>query len=215
VADQLAKVTAEKQGEDYMAPLPLFPATIAGSLPKPAWLAEPEKLWAPWRQQGAELIAAKQDAALVWLKIQEDAGIHIVSEGEQFRIHFVHGFLEHIGGIDWAKKTKMGIRNNRYLLELTGEILEEGDFERESQAVNRMKKFTNYIASGIHAGALNDELRRATTLSGFRESCRAHLDSDELFPDEPGEDGTIFCGSRELCTVSDQEFVRPIPLSRK
>jgi 5-methyltetrahydropteroyltriglutamate--homocysteine methyltransferase len=101
-----------------MAPLPLFPATIAGSLPKPVWLAEPEKLWAPWRQQGAELVAAKQDAALVWLKIQEDAGIDIVSEGEQFRIHFVHGFLEHISGIDWAKKTKMGIRNNRYTVEV-------------------------------------------------------------------------------------------------
>jgi 5-methyltetrahydropteroyltriglutamate--homocysteine methyltransferase len=101
-----------------MAPLPLFPATIAGSLPKPAWLAEPEKLWAPWRQQGADLIAAKQDAALVWLKVQEDAGIDIVSEGEQFRIHFVHGFLEHVQGIDWAKKTKMGIRNNRYTVEV-------------------------------------------------------------------------------------------------
>jgi 5-methyltetrahydropteroyltriglutamate--homocysteine methyltransferase len=101
-----------------MAPLPLFPATIAGSLPKPVWLAEPEKLWAPWRQQGAELVAAKQDAALVWLKIQEDAGIDIVSEGEQFRVHFVHGFLEHVGGIDWAKKTKMGIRNNRYVVDV-------------------------------------------------------------------------------------------------
>ena len=101
-----------------MPALPLFPATIAGSLPKPAWLAEPEKLWAPWRQQGAELVHAKQDAALVWLKIQEDAGIDIVSEGEQFRVHFVHGFLEHIGGIDWAKKTKMGIRNNRYTVDV-------------------------------------------------------------------------------------------------
>jgi len=96
----------------------LFPATIAGSLPKPSWLAEPEKLWAPWKLEGADLVAAKQDAALVWLKIQEDAGIDIVSEGEQFRIHFVHGFLEHVRGIDWAKKTKMGIRNNRYTVEV-------------------------------------------------------------------------------------------------
>jgi 5-methyltetrahydropteroyltriglutamate--homocysteine methyltransferase len=92
----------------------LFPATVAGSLPKPAWLAEPEKLWAGWRMSGAELTQAKQDAALVWLKEQEDAGIDIVSDGEQFRIHFVHGFLEHIDGIDWNKKTKMGIRDNRY-----------------------------------------------------------------------------------------------------
>jgi 5-methyltetrahydropteroyltriglutamate--homocysteine methyltransferase len=92
----------------------LFPATVAGSLPKPAWLAEPEKLWAGWRMSGAELTEAKKDAALIWLKEQEDAGIDIVSDGEQFRIHFVHGFLEHIDGIDWNKKTRMGIRDNRY-----------------------------------------------------------------------------------------------------
>ncbi len=71
----------------------MFETTIAGSLPKPAWLAEPEKLWASWRFSGAELAAAQRDAALVWLKEQEDAGIDIVSDGEQFRIHFVHGFL--------------------------------------------------------------------------------------------------------------------------
>jgi 5-methyltetrahydropteroyltriglutamate--homocysteine methyltransferase len=94
--------------------LPLLPTTIAGSLPKPSWLAEPEKLWPAWKLSGPELEAAKQDACLVWLKEQESAGIDIVTDGEQFRIHFVHGFLEHIGGIDWNKKTRMGIRNNRY-----------------------------------------------------------------------------------------------------
>jgi 5-methyltetrahydropteroyltriglutamate--homocysteine methyltransferase len=92
----------------------LFPTTIAGSLPKPSWLAEPEKLWAAWRPSGDALTEAKCDAALVWLKEQEDAGIDIVSDGEQFRIHFVHGFLEQIGGIDWNRKTRMGIRDNRY-----------------------------------------------------------------------------------------------------
>jgi 5-methyltetrahydropteroyltriglutamate--homocysteine methyltransferase len=96
----------------------LFPTTIAGSLPKPRWLAEPEKLWAAWRASGAELEDAKRDAALVWLKEQEDAGIDIVSDGEQFRIHFVHGFLERIQGIDWQRKTRMGIRNNRYEAEV-------------------------------------------------------------------------------------------------
>jgi 5-methyltetrahydropteroyltriglutamate--homocysteine methyltransferase len=98
-----------------MSQLPLFPTTVAGSLPKPHWLAEPEKLWPQWRHQDpAERLAAQQDAALIWLKEQEDAGIDIVTEGEQFRIHFVHGFLQHMGGIDWQKKTRMGIRNNRY-----------------------------------------------------------------------------------------------------
>jgi len=96
----------------------MLETTIAGSLPKPAWLAEPQKLWAPWRLKGDGLARGKQDAALVWLKEQEAAGIDIVSDGEQFRIHFVHGFLEHVAGIDWDLKTKMGIRDNRYTVEV-------------------------------------------------------------------------------------------------
>ena len=92
----------------------LFPTTIAGSLPKPEWLAEPNMLWAPWKSQGDELLRAKRDATLIWLKIQEDAGIDIVTEGEQARQHFVHGFLEKIEGIDFAHKVEMGIRNDRY-----------------------------------------------------------------------------------------------------
>ncbi|MBL8699495.1 MAG: methionine synthase [Alphaproteobacteria bacterium] len=93
-------------------------ATIAGSLPKPGWLAETEKLWPKWRQSGRDLEIAKQDAALLWIKLQEEAGIDIVTDGEQFRMHFVHGFLERIDGIDWNLKTKMGIRNNRYVVEV-------------------------------------------------------------------------------------------------
>ncbi len=92
--------------------------TIAGSLPKPSWLADPEKLWAPWHMEGADLERGQKDAALVWIKEQEDAGIDIVSDGEQFRKHFVHGFLEKIEGIDWEKKTKMGIRDNRYVVDV-------------------------------------------------------------------------------------------------
>ena len=96
----------------------MLESTIAGSLPKPSWLAEPEKLWAKWRLEGEELEQAQRDAALVWIKVQEDAGIDIVGNGEQFRTHFVHGFLEHIDGIDWRVKTKMGIRDNRYVVDV-------------------------------------------------------------------------------------------------
>jgi len=92
----------------------LFPTTIAGSLPKPEWLAEPNTLWAPWKSKGAELARAKRDATLLALKMQEDAGIDIVTEGEQARQHFVHGFLEKIEGIDFAHKVEMGIRKDRY-----------------------------------------------------------------------------------------------------
>jgi 5-methyltetrahydropteroyltriglutamate--homocysteine methyltransferase len=92
----------------------MLETTIAGSLPKPGWLAETNKLWPAWRAQGAELERAKRDATLLWLKEQEDAGIDIVTDGEQSRQHFVHGFLEFVEGIDFEHKVKMGIRNNRY-----------------------------------------------------------------------------------------------------
>src|SRR5437868_1112258 len=92
----------------------MFETSIAGSLPKPSWLAEPNKLWAPWRLAGDELAAGKRDATLVVLKEQEDAGIDIVTEGEQSRQHFVHGFLEAVEGIDFNRKVEMGIRNDRY-----------------------------------------------------------------------------------------------------
>jgi 5-methyltetrahydropteroyltriglutamate--homocysteine methyltransferase len=112
----------------------LFPPTIAGSLPKPAWLAETEKLWPKWLHEGEALEAAKRDAALIWLKEQEDAGIETVSDGEQFRRHFVHGFLEHLSGIDWKLMTKMGIRNNRYVADVptvTGAIRRERAVHRD------------------------------------------------------------------------------------
>ena len=92
----------------------LFPATVAGSLPKPSWLAEPDKLWPQWKLSGDELAAAKLDATLLAIKLQEDAGIDIVSDGEMSRQHFVHGFLEYVDGIDFAHKVEMGIRADRY-----------------------------------------------------------------------------------------------------
>jgi 5-methyltetrahydropteroyltriglutamate--homocysteine methyltransferase len=92
----------------------MFATTIAGSLPKPSWLAEPDKLWPQWRLGGGDLAAGKLDATLLSLKLQEDAGIDIVTDGEQSRQHFVHGFLEFVDGIDFANKVEMGIRNDRY-----------------------------------------------------------------------------------------------------
>ena len=92
----------------------LFPTTVAGSLPKPSWLAESNRLWPKWKLAGEELAQAKRDATLLWIKAQEDAGIDVVSDGEQSRQHFVHGFLEAVEGIDFGQRVEMGIRNNRY-----------------------------------------------------------------------------------------------------
>ena len=96
----------------------IFKATTAGSLPKPNWLAETEKLWPAWTDLGDSLVEKKKKSAAMWINEQEESGMEIISEGEQFRIHFVHGFLETIEGINWEKKTQMGIRNDRYIVEV-------------------------------------------------------------------------------------------------
>src|SRR5690349_297469 len=100
----------------YNAPLArrivmLLPTTLAGSLPKPEWLAEPNALWAPWKLEGADLAAAKQDAVRLALFDQEHAGIDIVSDGEQTRRHFVTTFIEGLDGVDFEHKRTVRIRN--------------------------------------------------------------------------------------------------------
>lgn len=118
----------------------MLETTIAGSLPKPAWLAKPRMLWAPWQLQGEALVEAKRDATLLALKEQEDAGIDIVTDGEQARQHFVHGFLEHIEGVDFARRVTMGIRNNRYNAEVptvTGPLRRKRNIHRFEAAIAR------------------------------------------------------------------------------
>jgi 5-methyltetrahydropteroyltriglutamate--homocysteine methyltransferase len=92
--------------------------TIAGSLPKPPWLAAPERLWAPWLLPPETLAEGQRDAVLAALKDQEAAGIDVVTDGEQSRQHFVHGFLETLEGIDFSRRVTIGIRADRYKAEV-------------------------------------------------------------------------------------------------
>lgn len=89
----------------------LLPTSTAGSLPKPAWLAEPETLWSPWKLQGNELIDGKQDALRIALQEQQQAGVDIVSDGEQTRQHFVTTFIEHLSGVDFENRKTVRIRD--------------------------------------------------------------------------------------------------------
>lgn len=89
----------------------LLPTSTAGSLPKPSWLAEPETLWSPWRLSGSDLLSGQQDALRLALQEQVQAGIDIVSDGEQTRQHFVTTFIEHLNGVDFTKRQTMRIRN--------------------------------------------------------------------------------------------------------
>ncbi len=118
----------------------MLDTTIAGSLPKPAWLAKPRMLWAPWAAEGEALDQAKRDATVLAIKEQEDAGIDIVTDGEMSRQHFVHGFLVNIDGIDFGKRVKMGIRDNRYVAEVptvTGELRRKGSVHRVEATLAR------------------------------------------------------------------------------
>jgi 5-methyltetrahydropteroyltriglutamate--homocysteine methyltransferase len=118
----------------------MFETTVAGSLPKPLWLAEPEKLWPAWKLEGDALAAGKIDATILAVKRQEDAGIDIVSDGEQARIHFVHGFLAHLDGIDFSRRQTIGIRADRYKAEVptvTGPIRRKGSVHRAEASAAR------------------------------------------------------------------------------
>src|SRR5215831_4579215 len=96
----------------------MLETTIAGSLPKPSWLATPRMLWAPWALPAERLREGQRDAVLVALAEQEATGIDIVTDGEQARQHFVHGFLTGVAGVDFARRVTIGIRADRYKAEV-------------------------------------------------------------------------------------------------
>lgn len=89
----------------------LLPTSIVGSLPKPVWLAPPEKLWSPWKLEGEDLLEGKQDALRISLHEQLLAGVDIISDGEQTRQHFVTTFIEHLSGVDFTNRKTVKIRN--------------------------------------------------------------------------------------------------------
>ncbi len=128
----------------------MLETTIAGSLPRPDWLAEPEALKGAWKLEGDALEQGKRRAVEEWIRHQEQAGIDVLTDGEVFRRHFVHTFLEGIEGIDQDTKTVMGIRDNRYDLEVptvTGPLsrpksIHVDEFRFVRSLTNKPLKFT-------------------------------------------------------------------------
>ena len=178
----------------------IFPSSVAGSLPKPSWLAEPNKLWPQWKLSGDELAQAKLDATLLAVKWQEDADIDIVCDGEMSRQHFVHGFLEFVDGIDFAHKVEMGIRGDRYkamVPVVRGELALKGRVHaletRHARAhTNRKLKITlpgpMTISDTIADAHYGDKVKMAMAFAGLlnREARALEADGVDVIQfDEP------------------------------
>ena len=159
--------------------------TIAGSLPKPSWLAQTERLWPQWQLEGAALEEAKRDATELAVADQVRAGIAVVTDGEQSRRHFVHGFLETLDGIDFSKIVRKGIRADRYQADLptiTGPVrrtrpvhVDEARFARA--LTDRKLKVTipgpMTIVDTLHDAYYHDRKKAAFA---FAEAIRAEID---------------------------------------
>src|SRR4051812_16765080 len=88
----------------------LFPTTLVGSYPQPDWLIDRAKLagrFPPrvrakelWRIPEAWLAEAQNDATLLAIRAQEDAGLDIVTDGEIRRESYSNRFATALDGVD-------------------------------------------------------------------------------------------------------------------
>lgn len=138
----------------------LVPTSIVGSLPKPAWLAPPEKLWSPWKLEGDQLIEGKQDALRISLHEQQLAGVDIISDGEQTRQHFVTTFIEHLSGVDFENRKIVKIRD-RYDASVPVVI---GEVERQKAVFVEDVKFLRRLTDQPIKWALPGPMTMVDTL---------------------------------------------------
>jgi 5-methyltetrahydropteroyltriglutamate--homocysteine methyltransferase len=88
----------------------LFPTTLVGSLPQPEWLIDRQKLagrFPPrvralelWRIPEPYLAEAQNDATLLAIRMQEEAGLDIVTDGEIRRESYSNRFATALEGVD-------------------------------------------------------------------------------------------------------------------
>jgi 5-methyltetrahydropteroyltriglutamate--homocysteine methyltransferase len=88
----------------------LFPTTLVGSYPQPEWLVDRKRLagrFPPrvrarelWKVPDADLAEAQNDATIVAIKAQEDAGLDIITDGEIRRESYSNRFATALDGID-------------------------------------------------------------------------------------------------------------------
>jgi 5-methyltetrahydropteroyltriglutamate--homocysteine methyltransferase len=96
-----------------MPALPLFPTTLVGSFPQPEWLIDRAKLagrFPPrvraaelWRPAPEHLARAQDDATLLAIRAQADAGLDILTDGEIRRESYSNHFATALEGLDLDK----------------------------------------------------------------------------------------------------------------
>ena len=91
-----------------------LPSTIVGSLPRPSWLATPGEVFTSWRLDGPELAEGQDDAVVLAVADQHDAGLDIITDGEQRRRHYIWGFCEGLTGFHFSRLVKISARGGRY-----------------------------------------------------------------------------------------------------
>lgn len=149
----------------------LLPTSTVGSLPKPAWLAPPEKLWSPWKLDGEQLLEGKLDALRITLQEQQAAGLDIVSDGEQTRQHFVTTFIEHLSGVDFENRKTVKIRN-RYDASVPRVV---GDVARQKAVFVDDAKFLRNQTDKIIKWALPGPMTMVDTLYDAHYKSREKL----------------------------------------
>jgi 5-methyltetrahydropteroyltriglutamate--homocysteine methyltransferase len=88
----------------------LFPAMLVGSYPQPDWLIDRKKLagrFPPrvrakelWRIPEPYLAQAQEDATVIAIKAQEEAGLDIITDGEIRRESYSNRFATALEGVD-------------------------------------------------------------------------------------------------------------------
>src|SRR3954470_20616689 len=172
----------------------LFPTTIVGSFPQPDWLIDREKLagrFPPrvrarelWRIPPQYLEQAQDDATLIAIRAQEDAGLDIVSDGEIRRESYSNRFATALDGVDLdnpgtaldrsghpnpvprivgkiRRRHAVEVRDLEFLRAHTDrqvKITVPGPFTMLQQAQNDFYATEEEAALG-YAGAVNEEIR--------------------------------------------------------
>jgi 5-methyltetrahydropteroyltriglutamate--homocysteine methyltransferase len=172
----------------------IFPTSLVGSYPQPEWLIDRERLahrFPPrvralelWRVDPGHLEQAQEDATLLAIRAQEDAGLDIITDGEMRRESYSNRFATALDGVDVdnpgtaldrsghpnpvpritgpiRRRHPVEVADLRFLRAHTGrtvKITVPGPFTMAQQAQNDYYPSREAAAFG-YAEAVNDEVR--------------------------------------------------------